>query len=105
MKREVTLAGYMALHERAAAFTGADGQAYSCAIYVDDTPDGQGLYAAALLFVRWDEAGQRPVGHVETGPLAVGPTPQEAEERLGNWSLFDVKAALDDAIRAQPPAW
>ena len=104
MKREVTLAGYMEIHDRAVAFTGADGEAYSCAIYVDDAPDGRGLYGAALLFVRWDRAGQHPVGHVETECLVFGATPEEAEARLGAWSLFDVKAALDRAIAEHPGA-
>ena len=36
---ELTLGGYMAKHERAAAFGGSDGQAYSVAIYVDEEPD------------------------------------------------------------------
>ena len=105
MKQEVTLAGYMALHQRAAAFAGTDGQAYSCAVYVDDTPDQRGLYGAALLFVRWDAAGAAPAGHVETAYLAWGRTPEEAEERLKGLSLFDVKAALDEAIARSPGEW
>lgn len=105
MKREVTLAGYMEIHDRAPAFTGADGEAYSCAIYVDDQPGERGLYGAALLFVRWDRAGRHPVGHVETEPLVFGATREEAERRLGGWSLFDVKAALDQAIAARPRDW
>lgn len=99
MRPEITLAGYMALHERAAAFGGADGHAYSCALLVDDAPDARGLYGAALLFVRWSEAGDRPVGHVETDYLAWGRTRAEAEERIGALSLYDVKSALDEAIR------
>ena len=105
MKREVTLAGYMQVHDRAVAFAGADGQAYSCAIYVDDAPDDRGLYGAALLFVRWDPTGHQPVGHVETGHLVHGATREEAETRLGAWSLFDVKAALDEAIATRPEDW
>ena len=62
---ELTLGGYMAKHDRAAAFGGSDGQAYSVAIYVDEEPDVRGLYGAALLFVRWSPSGDRPVGHVE----------------------------------------
>ena len=58
---ELTLGGYMAKHERAAAFGGSDGQAYSVAIYVDEEPDVRGLYGAALLFVRWSSGG-RPAG-------------------------------------------
>jgi hypothetical protein len=45
---EFTLAGYMTTHERAAAFGGADGNAYSCAIYVGPEPDERGLFGAAL---------------------------------------------------------
>ena len=60
---ELTLGGYMAKHDRAAAFGGSDGQAYSVAIYVDHEPDLRGLFGAALLFVRWSAGGDRPVGH------------------------------------------
>ena len=47
----------MAKHERAAAFGGSDGRAYSVAIYIEDEPDLRGLYGASLLFVRWSPAG------------------------------------------------
>lgn len=102
---EVTLGGYMAKHERAAAFGGSDGQAYSVGIYVEEEPDSRGRYGAALLFVRWSRGGERPVGHVETPALAWGRTREEAEERLKTLSLFDVKAALDEAIAAAPGEW
>lgn len=102
---EITLGGYMQKHERAAAFAGSDGQAYSVGIYLSDDVDERGLYGAALLFVRWSPEGDRPVGHVETGVLARGQTPEEAEERVKLLSLYDVKAALDDAIRAAPEEW
>jgi hypothetical protein len=102
---EFTLGGYMARHERAAAFTGSDGQPYSVAVYVDDEPDPNGRYGAALLFVRWAPAGDRPVGHLETPPLAWGRTAAAAEERLLVLSLYDVKAALDEAIAAAPGDW
>jgi len=98
---EVTLAGYMALHERAAAFGGSDGAAYSCAYYVEDEPDERGRYGGALLFIRWSPQGDQPVGHVETDHLAWGRTPEEARERLGALSLYDVKEALDFAIQAR----
>ena len=99
---EATLGGYMAQHGRAAAFGGSDGHAYSVGLYVDDEPDQRGRFGAALLFVRWDAAGAAPVGHVETEFLAWGRTPAEAEERLKALSLYDVKAALDQAIAEQP---
>jgi hypothetical protein len=95
----------MRKHDRAAAFSGSDGQAYSVAIYVEDEPDLRGLYGAALLFVRWSPAGDRPVGHLESETLVWGRTPQEAESRLESLSLYDVKAALDDAISKAPDAW
>jgi hypothetical protein len=102
---ELTLGGYMAKHDRAAAFGGSDGQAYSVAVYVDGEPDLRGLYGAALLFVRWSPGGDRPVGHVETETLAWGRTEEEAAERLKALSLYDVKAALDAAIARAPAEW
>ena len=95
----------MAKHERAAAFGGSDGRAYSVAIYVEGEPDIRGLYGASLLFVRWAPGGDRPIGHVESDPLAWGRTPEEAAERLGALSLYDVKAALDEAIARAPGEW
>lgn len=102
---EATLGGYMAQHGRAAAFGGSDGHAYSVGLYVDDDADARGRFGAALLFVRWDAAGAAPVGHVETQFLAWGKTPSEAEERVKALSLYDVKAALDEAIASQPGEW
>lgn len=99
---EVTLGGYMAKHARAAAFGGSDGRAYSVGIWVDESADERGRYGAALVFVRWDPAGEKADGHVETDYLAWGATPDEAVERLKALSLFDVKAALDEGIAARP---
>ncbi len=102
---EITLGGYMARHDRAAAFGGSDGRAYSCAIYTAEEPDGQGRFGGALLFVRWDNGGEHPVGHVETEYLVWGVSKEDAASRLGGLSLYDVKAALDEAIRARPEGW
>lgn len=102
---ELTLGGYMEKHDRAAAFGGSDGQAYSVAIYVEDEPDERDRFGAALLFVRWSPAGDRPVGHVETETLAWGRTREEAADRLRSLSLYDVKAALDEAIARTPSEW
>jgi len=102
---ELTLGGYMEKHDRAAAFGGRDGHAYSVAIYVDDVPDQRGRFGAALLFVRWSPGGDRPVGHLETETLVWGKTPDEASERLKALSLYDVKAALDEAIAGAPGEW
>ena len=102
---DFTLGGYMEKHDRAAAFGGRDGHAYSVAIYVEEAPDARGLFGAALLFVRWSEAGDRPVGHVETEALMWAKTPEEAADRLKALSLYDVKAALDEAIGRAPGEW
>jgi hypothetical protein len=95
----------MQKHDRAAAFGGSDGEAYSVAIYVEETPDLRGLYGAALLFVKWSRGGDRPVGHLESETLAWGSTPEEAGSRLEALSLYDVKAALDEAIAHAPGSW
>ena len=102
---EVTLGGYLAKHDRAPAFGGSDGQAYSVAIWVEAEADERGRYGASLIFVRWDGGGERPVGHAESSDLAWGRTPEEAEERIKTLSLYDVKAALDAAIAARPEEW
>ena len=102
---EFTLGGYMARHERAAAFGGSDGHAYSVAVWVEDEPDERGRYGAALLFVRWNPGGDQAIGHAESPVLAWGRTPAEAEERLKALSLYDVKQALDEAIAARPEGW
>jgi hypothetical protein len=102
---EFTLGGYMQKHDRAAAFGGSDGQAYSVAIYVEEEPDVRGRYGAALLFVRWSQSGDRPLGHLETETLAWGRTPEEAQSRLEALSLYDVKAALEEAIIHAPGVW
>jgi len=95
----------MDLHQRAAAFGGSDGHAYSVALHVDDELHSNGKYGAAILFVRWSDTGDRPVGHVETDYLAWGASPDEAEQRIRALSLYDVKEALDAAIAAQPGEW
>ena len=97
---EFTLGGYMAAHERAAAFSGSDGQAYSVALYIDDEPDARGRFGGALLFVRWTAAGDAPDGHHESDYLVWGETPDDATARLGALSLYDVKAILDELIAA-----
>jgi len=86
------------VHERAPAFSGIDGQSYSVGTYVDDSADAQGRYGAALLFVRWSDAGDRPVGHLETDYLFRGATPADALAPLLALTLQDVKRYLDQCI-------
>jgi hypothetical protein len=101
---EFTLGGYMATHERAAAFTGSDGLPYSVALWIDDTPDARSRYGGALLFVRWAPGGDAPDGHLESEYLVWGTTPDEATTRLGAMSLYDVKALLDELIATRATA-
>lgn len=95
---ESTLGGYCARHARPPAFEGTDGRAYSVGVYVDPTPGPDGRFGAALLFVRWSPAGDRPDGHLETDYLAFGPSPEVAEAAVKALSLWEVKEHLDAAL-------
>jgi hypothetical protein len=99
-----TLGGYQHTHERAPAFGGSDGRAYSVGTFVDETPDADGRYGAALVFVCWSDAGDRPVGHLETEYLAWGPTPAEALAGLLALSLHEVKDHLERCIERRDGA-
>lgn len=108
MSDDATLGGYLDRHERAPAFEGSDGRAYSAAVYVDDEPDADGRYGAAVLFVQWSESGERPTGHLETPYLGFGATAEEAAAQVRALTLFEVKAHLDRAIAlaaARPADW
>lgn len=88
------------MHGRAPAFGGSDGHAYSVATFVDDAPDAQGRYGAALLFIRWSSGADKPVGHLETDYLAFGPTPDAALAPVLALTLQEVKAHLDRCAAA-----
>ena len=75
--------------------------AYTVSTFVDDDPDPTGRFGAALLFIRWSEAGDRPVGHVETDYLAFATTPDAALAPLLALTLEDVKAHLDRLLAAR----
>ena len=97
-----TLGGYIAVHDRPAAFEGSDGFSYSAEIVTDRTGDDASPWAAYLLFVRWARIGaQSPEGHLETDYLATATTEAEAREVVGAWRLSDVKTALDELITAK----
>jgi hypothetical protein len=102
-----TLGGYLDLHGRPPAFEGSDGRAYSAAVFVDESPDEKGRFGAAVLFVQWSDAGEHPVGHLETPYVAFGKTAEEAEAVVRRLSLHEVKKQLDDAIaqRQERPSW
>jgi len=96
-----TLGGYIAVHDRPAAFEGNDGFSYSAEIVTDHTGDVAAPWAAYLLFVRWARIGaQSPEGHLETDYLATAKTESEAHAAVGAWPLAAVKRALDELITA-----
>jgi hypothetical protein len=100
-----TIGGYMAVHDRPAAFEGSDGFSYSVEIVVDETEDATLPYAAYLLFVKWARIGaQTPEGHLETAYLTAAKTPDEARQRLGAMRLDEVKRALDLLVADRSPA-
>ena len=101
MTDETTLGGYLVKHQRPPAFGGPDGRAYSVAVMLSDEPDAGGRFGAALLFVRWSEAGDAPDGHVETDYVVFGESRDAAERIAHALSLHDVKQHLDRAIEAR----
>lgn len=101
MTDETTLGGYLVKHQRPPAFGGPDGRAYSVAVMLADEADATGRFGAALLFVRWSQAGDAPDGHVETDYVAFGTNRDEAERAVQAMSLHDLKAHLDRAVEAR----
>jgi hypothetical protein len=99
---DTTLGGYQQVHGRPPAFGGSDGQAYSVATFTDDTAES-GRHGAALMFIRWG-GGDKPVGHLETGFLAFGATPEEALAPVLALTLEAVKAHLDHCVAQQANA-
>jgi hypothetical protein len=104
-----TIGGYMAVHDRPAAFEGSDGASYSVEIVSDSSGDRSRPFAAYLLFVRWGAGDPVASGHLETEFIAYGTTEDEARSLVGALSLNDVKARLDTLIKAkkaeQLPWW
>lgn len=94
---DTTLGGYVAVHGRAPAFDGSDGEPYTPAIEVDPPEDGSG-WGAYLVFVRWARTGTAIMGHLETPDLAVADSEQAARSMLEAMPLADVKRVLDETI-------
>ena len=95
---ETTLGGYMAVHGRAAAFEGMDGEPYTAGVETDASDDPDGPVSGYLVFIRWAQTGTAIMGHLETGDLVAAPTEDEARARLEALSLREVRALLDEAI-------
>ena len=98
-----TLGGYMAVHDRPAAFEGADGFSYSVEILADEDRFGSEPWGGYLFFVKWARIGaSTPEGHLESEVLARGSTEAEARDRVGAMPLNDVKRVLDALIARSP---
>jgi hypothetical protein len=93
-----TIGGYMAVHDRPAAFEGSDGASYSVEIVTDTTGEKERLFAAYLLFVRWGHGDPVASGHLETEYLAFAATEDEARKTVGAMLLNEVKLRLDQQI-------
>ena len=97
-----TIGGYRAVHDRPAAFEGADGISYSAEIVAEQIADEGLRWGAYLLFVRWHRIGQQgPSGHLETDYLARGSTEQEVIEDVARLPLVHAKALLDACVAAE----
>lgn len=96
---DTTLGGYQAVHGRAAAFEGSDGQPYTVAIETEQSGAGPRPWAGYLVFVRWSQTGSAVMGHVETGDLAAGDSEAEVLAQLKALPLPLVKEILDQAIQ------
>lgn len=96
---DTTLGGYQAVHGRAAAFQGADGEPYTAAVDTDETGDPDAPWSAYLVFLRWSQAGTAIMGHVSTGDLVRAATEREARHALEELPLATVREILDETIR------
>lgn len=94
-----TLGGYQAVHGRAAAFTGCDGEPYTAAVETDELGGPGGLASAYLVFVRWAQTGTAVMGHVETRDLVTAATHDEARAALEALPLARIRELLDETLR------
>ena len=94
-----TLGGYQAVHGRAAAFEGCDGEPYTAAVETDASDDPEAPWAAYFVFVRWAQSGTAIMGHAESGDLVTAATEEEARAALEALPLAQVRELLDETIR------
>lgn len=94
---DTTLGGYPAVHGRAPAFEGCDGEPYTVAVDAEPEDDGGG-WVAYLVFVRWARTGTAIMAHIESDDLARGTTEAEARAALDSLPLPRVREILDATI-------
>jgi hypothetical protein len=94
-----TIGGYMAVHDRPAAFEGPDGFSYSVEILAQHEPAESRPWGSFFLFVKWARIGaQSPEGHLESDYIARGATEAEAIANAGALSLSETKQILDALV-------
>lgn len=96
-----TIGGYMAVHDRPAAFEGSDGASYSTELVVDKTPDESAPFASYILFIRWGQGEPFASGHFETPYLFYGKSEDESRRMVAQLPLSTVKKLLDGLIAAR----
>lgn len=96
---EATLGGYAAVHGRAVALTGGDGDPYTAAVETEYTPDALAPWAAYLVFLRWAGTGTAVMGHLETADLVRGRTEAEVRAAVEALPLQRVRQILDEHIQ------
>jgi hypothetical protein len=101
---DLTLGGYIDLHDRVPAFDGSDGQPYTVDVEIEEQPGADPAFAAFLVFVRWAATGAGIMSHVESGDVAHGATEADARRGAMELSLYEIKAELDAAIARRKEA-
>ena len=96
---DLTLGGYLEVHERPPAFAGLDEQPYTVSVEVESVASLAAPYVAYLVFPRWAETGLGIVGHLETPVLSEGRSRDEVQDRVHALPLTEVKRLLDEAIQ------
>ncbi len=96
--KDVTLGGYIEVHDRVPAFEGSDGQPYTVDVDVEETGDPARPYVGFLIFIRWAATGAGIMDHTESGDLTEGGSEAEARQAVLDLTLFEIKTELDTAI-------
>ena len=94
-----TIGGYQAVHGRAAAFEGCDGEPYTAGVETDESGDPAAPFSAYLVFVRWAQTGTAVMGHLETDDLLSAASEAEARAAAEALTLARVREILDETIR------
>jgi len=98
---DLTLGGYISLHDRPPAFGGPDGHPYSVSLEVERTADLRAPCSGYLVFPRWAHSGVGIIGHVETSTLFTARSVKEVEARMGRLTLLEVRQLLLEALEAE----